>query len=286
MADRNLAIITGGSRGIGHVLVQSLLEDMDVLNISRGPAQAVAPSSGHVLHNLSMDLQDVDRIERVLGDWFGEHPEHRVPIVIHNAAILNLGWLHELSAAEVQQAFQVNVHAPLRITTSVLKLGRFSRTECRVAYVVSSLGRFESGLSFAGMGLYSVTKAALGRLALIQAREFEFTAPNVKVLRIHPGIVDTEMQDALRREPRLDPAFAKKTAALPPYREGDWDERSSEEHPRTVSPTFSAEFILWATRSPKVDSQGEYDFYRSTEFHAARRRGRMAAATGRGRETA
>jgi len=284
MADGNLAIITGGSRGIGHVLVQSVLEDMDVLNISRGPATPVGPSSGHALHNLSVDLQHVDQIERVLEDWFEEHPEHRVQIVIHNAANLNLGWLHELSAAEVQQAFQVNVHAPLTITASVLRLGRFSSTECRVAYVVSSLGRLEPGLSFAGMGLYSVTKAALGRLALIQAREFEFTAPNVKVLRIHPGIVDTEMQDALRRDPRLDPAFTKKTEALPPYREGDWDERSSEERPRTVSPSFAAEFILWATRSPKVDSEGEYDFYRSKEFHAARRRARMASA--RGRETA
>lgn len=271
MAVRNLAIITGGSRGIGHFLVQSALQDMDVLNISRRSATREGLSCRHTLYNLCMDLQHVDREERLSG-WFEENPEHRVKLIIHNAAVLNLGWLHELSGADVQQSFQVNVHAPLAITATVLRLRRFSRSECRVAYIVSSLGRLEPDLSFAGMGLYSATKAALGRLALVQAREFELTTPNVKVLRIHPGIVDTEMQDALRRNPRLDPAFAKKTEGLPPYREGDWNERSSEEHPRTVSPAFSAEFILWAMRSPKVDSETEYDFYRSKEFHASRRR--------------
>ena len=117
--------------------------------------------------------------------------------------------------------------------------------------------------------MYSVTKAALARMALIQAREFELTAPFIKILRVHPGIVDTDIQRELRECPRMDPAFVAKTAGLPAYQEGEWVGRSPRDHMRTISAEFSAEFILWAARLPEVDPD-EYDFYHADEFHAAR----------------
>jgi NAD(P)-dependent dehydrogenase (short-subunit alcohol dehydrogenase family) len=269
VAAESLTIITGGSRGIGHFLVQSCLQDTDVLNISRQSARKVDQSSRHALHNLSLDLQNVEQVEEALTGWLDEHPGYRVDVLIHNAAVLNLGWLDRVSPAEMHQAFRVNVYAPLTITRTVFARGRFSGRESRVVYVVSSLGRPEYGLSFAGLGLYSATKAALGRLALVQGRELELTAPHIKVLRIHPGIVDTDIQRELRQSSTLDPAFGKKTEGLPPYEEGDWRDRSPEEHKRTISPEFSAEFILWVTRAPQVTSE-EYDFYRAEEFHASR----------------
>jgi NAD(P)-dependent dehydrogenase (short-subunit alcohol dehydrogenase family) len=112
----------------------------------------------------------------------------------------------------------VNGHAPLRITATILEHNRFSSGESRVVFVTSSLGRPESALSFAGMGLYSVTKATLSRLALIQAREFELRAPHVRVLRVHPGIVDTDMQTSLRRDANLESDIREEdggTACIP-----------------------------------------------------------------------
>jgi NAD(P)-dependent dehydrogenase (short-subunit alcohol dehydrogenase family) len=119
------------------------------------------------------------------------------------------------------------------------------------------------------MGLYSMTKAALGKLALIQRREFELTLPSVKVLRIHPGIVDTDMQTELRAARSIDPAFEVKTSLLPPYREGEWNDRSPAGNMRTISPEFAAEFIRWAAESSQVSAE-EYDFYHCTQFHADR----------------
>lgn len=272
MPDRHLTIITGGSRGIGHVLVQSCLEDGDVLNLSRQAAVEANGSARHDLYNLQGDLEDVEAVEQSLREWFLQHPAHRVKTLIHNAAVLNLGWLDDVSAADFERSFRVNVRVPLAITNTVLSCDRFFRRGARVAYVVSSLGRPEPGLSFAGMGLYSITKAALGKLALIQSREFALKAPHVEVLRIHPGIVDTDMQRELRSDSRLDPAFAEKTADLPPYEEGEWDNESPLAKPRTISNAFAAEFVLWCTKLPKIDS-AEYDFYASQEFHVRRSRG-------------
>ena len=262
----SLTIVTGGSRGIGHFLVQSALQEGDVLNIARGPAQA---DNGHCLHNLHLDLQNVEQIESALGAWFEDHSSYEVTTLIHNAALLNLGWLDEVSPLEMAQAFRVNVHAPLAITSTLYRSGRFCPRKARVVYVLSSLGRPLTELSFAGLGLYSSTKAALGRLALIQSREFELIAPHIEILRIHPGIVDTEIQRQLRQNSSLDPAFAEKTAGLPPYQEGEWDERSPKENMRTISASLAAEFIAWAAKSPVVSSD-EYDFYAAEEFHGAR----------------
>ena len=269
MVGKSLAIVTGGSRGIGHFLVQSSLDDMDVLNISRRPA--FVGSSRHELYNLELDLEDGDAVDGVLGTWLAEHPSYCVKLLIHNAATLNLGWLDQVSSEETRQSFQINVLAPLAITSAIFKRARFSEQDCRVVYVISSLGRPLSALSFAGIGLYSASKAALSRLALIQAREFELSAPHIKVLRIHPGIVDTDMQQDLRHSQRVDAAFSNKTAGLPAYVEGDWQLRAPAEHPRTISPSFAAEFIMWAARSSQPEPE-EYDFYTSKEFHAARSR--------------
>lgn len=262
----SLTLVTGGSRGIGHFLVQSFLQDGDVLNIARGPAKA---EGEHCLHNLRLDLQNVEEIEPALDAWFEDHPSYEVTTLIHNAAILNLGWLDKLSATEVAQAFRVNVHAPLAITSTIHRAGRFCPRRARVVYVVSSLGRPLAELSFAGLGLYSTTKAALGRLALVQSREFELVAPHVEIVRIHPGIVDTEIQRQLRQDATLDPAFAEKTAALPPYQDGEWNGRSPKDNMRTISASLAADFILWAATAPVVSSY-EYDFYDAEEFHGAR----------------
>jgi NAD(P)-dependent dehydrogenase (short-subunit alcohol dehydrogenase family) len=280
VTDRELTIITGGSRGIGGHLVRSCLEEMDVLSISRSPTAppraAGAGSTGHRLHDLCLDLGDVERIAPALDTWFQRHPGYKVKLFISNAAILSLGWLDRIAPAEVRRAFDVNVHAPLAITAALLGGGHLARTECRIVYVTSSLGRAEPALSFAGLGLYSITKAALCRLALIQQREFELTAPWIRVLRVHPGIVDTDLQRELRRDAALDPAFAQKTAGLPPYEEGDWDGKVPAEHMRTISAELSAEFIRWVARTPDARAE-EYDFYTTLEFHAARARARVLA---------
>jgi NAD(P)-dependent dehydrogenase (short-subunit alcohol dehydrogenase family) len=269
MQRNQLTLITGGSRGIGHFLVQMFLRDTDVLNISRKPARVADGASRCTIHNLAFDLENVTQIEPSLSTWFGDHPGYEVTTLVHNAAISNLGWLDQVSTPEIEQVFRVNVHAPLTITAALMRAGRFSEREACVAYITSSLARPQPDLSFAGLGLYSISKAALSRLALVQRREFELAAPHIRVLQIHPGIVDTDLQRELRRDTRLDPAFGGKTAGLPPYQEGEWDSRSPKDCMRTVSPQFSAEFVVWAMQSAGKDA-GEHDFYQSEEFHAAR----------------
>jgi NAD(P)-dependent dehydrogenase (short-subunit alcohol dehydrogenase family) len=267
-----LVVITGGSRGIGDRLVQSFVRRVDVLNISRTRAQKSSDSRCE-LYNLCLDLSQMECIEPRLRAWFDAHPQYVVATLMHNAAVLNLGRLDAVKQESLENSFRVNVYAPLTITNVVAGSKRFAQDGARVLYVVSSLGRLSEELSFSGLGLYSMTKAALGKLALVQRREFEQAMPSVKVLRIHPGIVDTDLQNELRTARAIDPAFGVKTSLLPPYREGEWNGRSPGENMRTISPDFAAEFIAWAAESSQVSAE-EYDFYHCTQFHADRVNGR------------
>jgi len=274
---KKLAIVTGGSRGIGERLVQSLLEQGPVLNISRTPARVQA-SAGRVqeLHNLCLELSDIRSLENELESWLAGHPELSVSLFVSNAATLKLGWLVDLSPADFQTAFAVNAHAPLSIASLLRKLEKFDPSGARIVYVTSSLGRSAVELSFAGIGLYSATKAALGRLATIQRREFSLAAPHITVTQVHPGIADTAMQADLRRNRAVDPAFAVKTAGLLDYTEGEWEDESPAQRMRTIPARLAADFLLWVSRVPGAELQNDYDFYACEPFHKRNRRQRTA----------
>lgn len=264
-------MITGGSRGIGLELVRILLRECDVLNISRGSADISADPREHHLHQLSLDLEDSTAITDRLGEWLEAHDEYDVDTVLLNAATLGIGLLNELSADDVARAFRINVFAPLAITTALQRQDRTCRAGTRIAYIVSSLARPLPELSFAGLGMYSATKAAIDRIALVQQRECQLERPWIEVLRIHPGIVDTAIQSELRSDPGLDPAFTEKTLQLPQYQDDDWANAHPSTNMRTISPQFAAEYIHWVVRSP-THSIEQHDFYFADEFHESRAR--------------
>jgi NAD(P)-dependent dehydrogenase (short-subunit alcohol dehydrogenase family) len=273
VADRSaalnpLSVVTGGSRGIGLCLIQKLLRETDVLNISRGSPSLQKPPGGRVLHELSADLGDAENAESDLQEWLDRFPGYEVVTLVHNAATLSLRPLHEASRADIHHALEVNVVSPVRLTAKLLDARRFSGQGAQICYVVSSLGRARDDLSFAGIGLYSMTKAALDKAAAVQARELESESPEIRVLRVHPGIVDTEMQRELRSTDMIDARFKTKTAGLPDYEPGEWRQRPPSENMRTISADFAAEFVVWALRDTMRAE--EYDFYNTARFHEHR----------------
>ncbi len=197
--------------------------------------------------------------------------------LFHKLNILKSSYEGELkdAVAYLKKTFNESTVERARAMAETLQGSRIallSTSKWYVQLLTSSLARNTEQLSFAGIGLYSATKAALGRLASIQRREFGLRSPRLTVTQVHPGIVDTTMQHDLRCSRGLDPAFAIKTAGLPPYQEGDWDFDAPAGKLRTIPATFAAEFIDWISRVPDSALSHEYDFYSCAPFHDARRR--------------
>ena len=272
MSLQELAIVTGGNRGIGRVLTEELAKAMPVLCIARSnpPAQWThETSSRHRIHALQVDLSQLSILQYQLGDWLRRYCDYRVSTLLLNAAILSLGRLDDMHPDDLNFAFRTNVFSSIAIVSTLLKMQRFNCKGSQVTYVTSSLARMDPALTFSGIGLYSTTKAAASRVAMVQAREFALTKPYIRVARVHPGIVDTNMQSSLRSETGLDPRFAEKTAGLPPYQKGDWDLVAPTDAMRTISPEMAADFILWV--SDRGDDQAkEFDYYATAEYHTIR----------------
>lgn len=270
MKQQKLAIVTGGGRGVGQLLTERLAEVMPVLSVIRGTSGSYpSDASRFPIFSLSSDLSEPDLIEDKLGSWFELHPNYAVSRLILNAGTLSLGKLNELSLRDLDHAFRTNVFSSVALVGALLRKELFSDSDCQVTYLTSSLARAEDALTFAGIGVYSATKAAINRIAMVQGREFELNHPHIRVARVHPGIVDTGMQDELRSNSDIDPRFAEKTAGLPAYQPHDWEDRPPFEAMRTISAEMSADFVLWA--SSRGDHRAkEFDYYACLDYHRER----------------
>lgn len=269
---KHLAVVTGGSSGIGAALIQQLLLNGPVLNVSRRNLKINESSYPHPLHQLSVDLAEPERASGRLQSWLAAHPELTVNLFFSSAAQLNIDALRSVSVSDFERTFRINAWAPITLTEKCLHDKNFLSEGARFIFLTSSLARNDTALSFARLGLYSASKAALERLVQVQRREALLAGKCIASTVVHPGIVDSAMQETLRGDVACDPAFQEKTRLLPPYRPGDWEDVAPSDAPRTISAQQSAEFLTWIAALERNQLRDYYDYYNCAEFHVQRRK--------------
>jgi NAD(P)-dependent dehydrogenase (short-subunit alcohol dehydrogenase family) len=208
-----VALITGGSRGLGRELAAALLH--------RGWSVVIDGRDRATLAEAERDLRQRlgggGELEAVAGDVTDE--THRdallaavarlggLDLLVNNASTLGAAPLPALAAYpldELRRAYEVNVLAPLALTQGALPLLRGSGNP-RIVNVSSdaSVGAYE------GWGGYGSSKAALDHLSAVLAVE----EPAVRVWAVDPGDMRTQMhQDAFPGEDISDRASPDEVA--------------------------------------------------------------------------
>lgn len=181
-----IALITGASRGIGRAIAEELGADHHVLvggtNVKRvNEVVESLPSAQPFL----ADLADADAVAQV---WEQAGLE-RLDALVHSAGLAWMRPVGEASLVQWRQMFEVNVFAVAELTRLTLPALRAAGGQ--VIAINSGSGFRSRG----GSALYSGTKFAL-RAFTDALREEE--SPRVRVTSLHPGQVDTEMQEALQ----------------------------------------------------------------------------------------
>ena len=210
----SVALITGGSAGLGRALVEALTGQGWTVITDARDGHRLAAVGGPALTRVVGDVADpvhraalVDHVER-LG---------RLELLVHNASTLGpvpLRALREVTEPDLTRAWQVNAAAPLALTCALLP---WLQASSGVVVALSSDAAVEH---YPTWGAYGASKAALDHLTLTLGAEEGLLA-----YAVDPGDMRTAMhQDAFPGEDISDrpepgtvvPAFLELLRRRPP----------------------------------------------------------------------
>lgn len=184
-----LVLITGGSRGLGLALCDEYTRrGYRVIDYSR-----TAPNP----YSVSMDLSHPEVAQRTLDASLAALPMEGYEEIL---IISNAGILDPLGPSSKKPRDRVLANLNINFTTPIVLLSRivahFQTVRCRKILVTISSGAARK--VYYGWSLYCAAKAGMEAyietLALEQSREKD---PFIPVI-IDPGVIDTEMQAAIR----------------------------------------------------------------------------------------
>ncbi|MCR9122551.1 MAG: SDR family oxidoreductase [Phyllobacteriaceae bacterium] len=189
--ENKIAIVTGGSRGIGAATVRRFVEEgarvaiFDVLDKEGEALAAELAADGHDVVYEHVDVTDEDNvktaIDGVADKWGG------LDILVNNAAIVGANlFAHELSVADWEKVFAVNVKGPFLCTKHTVPHMKARKK--------GSIVNFSSIYGLIGnddLPSYHATKGAV--LMMTKTDAICYAPDGIRVNAVHPGSVKTEI---------------------------------------------------------------------------------------------
>ncbi|HXT44093.1 MAG TPA: oxidoreductase [Pseudonocardiaceae bacterium] len=179
-APRPVALVTGASSGIGKAATLALADaGFRVIGTSRHTSR-VAPGDGVTL--LDLDVTSDESVSSVVGQVIARFG--RLDVLVNNAGVGANGAAEEISVAQAQGVFDVNVFGLMRMTRAVLPHMRAQRSGRIIN--VSSVGGFVPNPF---MAVYVATKHAVEGYS--ESLDHEVREHGVRVLLVEPGPINT-----------------------------------------------------------------------------------------------
>jgi 3-oxoacyl-[acyl-carrier protein] reductase len=195
--DGKIALVTGGSRGIGRACAEALAAQgaTVVLSYVRGEAQANEVVAGIVAKGgkaeaIGFDVADSEACEKAVEEVGKKHGG--LDILVANAGIAIDGLLLRLRDEDLDKMFAVNVKGTLACTKAAIR--QMKKRPGRVIFLSSVVG--ETGN--VGQTGYAATKAAL--LGAMKSLSKEYAKRNVTINAITPGFIATDMTAEMNEE--------------------------------------------------------------------------------------
>ena len=176
----NKTVIVGGSRGIGKEIINQLVQDNMIINLSRNKPELTHTNLTH--HNidiLSSDLPDLEDVSSV----------------IYCPGSINLKPIGRISLDEFREDFEINVVGAIKVIQKYLPILKKSNH--------ASILLFSTVATKLGMPYHSsvaASKSAIDGLVKTLGAEL---APKIRVNAIAPTITKTDLASKLLRNEKV-----------------------------------------------------------------------------------
>jgi len=191
-----VALVTGGSRGIGRAIVERLAGDgVDVVFFFRGNAEAArevvaaVTAAGGKAEPMQVDIADTALVSAAIEQVIGSRG--RIDILVNNAGVVRDNLLALLSDEDIGTVLNTNVGGVFNVTRAVVP-HMISKRSGRIINLSSVAGEKPGR----GQANYAASKGAIN--AFTRAMAVELASRKITVNCVAPGVIETEMSQQVR----------------------------------------------------------------------------------------
>jgi len=191
-----VAIVTGGSRGIGRAIVELFAaEGADVTFWYQGNAAAAdevvasAAAAGRSVRAMQVDVRDSEACRtaaEAVADRAG-----RIDVLVNNAGVIRDNILVGLEDEDIRTVLDVNVAGVFNVTRAIAPFMISKR-----AGKIVNLSSVSGAKGGRGQTNYAASKGAID--GLTRALAVELAPRKINVNAVAPGVIETEMSETVR----------------------------------------------------------------------------------------
>jgi len=197
MLDGKVALVTGGTRGIGLATARALAEaGATVVLTGRDEAKAKeAAAAAGAASGLALDVTDAKAVSTLVRGVAEEHG--KLDIVVANAGIMEDALLGMIREELVDTTLSTNVAGTLHTVQAAARAMMRKKTGA-IVVLASIVGEHGS----AGQTVYAASKAAVANIARSAAKELGRSG--IRVNAVAPGVIDTDLTSGLTEDAKAE----------------------------------------------------------------------------------
>jgi dihydroanticapsin dehydrogenase len=183
-----IAIVTGGSRGIGFAIAKTLSENGAIVVITSKDSERIKKAESKIPNTfgIACDIKKKIEVQNVVNQTIKKFG--KLDILVNNAGIFpKIKQLHEIDEDEWNEVLDVNLTGQFRFTKQAIPY--LQKTSGCIINISSDAG-LKAYENF-NVDAYSASKAAL--IVLTKCWALEYAKDKIRINCICPGVVDTDM---------------------------------------------------------------------------------------------
>jgi len=196
MADKKIALVTGGAQGIGYACAAALKElgaRIILSDINESGLENAVSKLGDDTVGIASDMGSTDRVNQLYDQIESEHGA--LHMLVNNAGIALPGDFLETSIDQFKQVIDVNLTGTFLSTQRAAKIMVANKIEGSIV----NMSSINAVVAIPSIAAYCASKGGVAQLT--KSASLALAPHKIRVNAVGPGSIDTEMLAAVNANP-------------------------------------------------------------------------------------